>query len=427
MAGSHHPKLFAGPLANPWKAALLNGGRGRTPSSGHAPTQRDAWRILDGSPFLCVTRRPPKLDRSNGQMFNVSKIKVLRRLSCAITERAGGEALFSERTPMIDPDLEGPRRPARRTSRPRLQLVAPYRIHPLLDDPVVATRFKAAVRLRQAERKHEMRLTRPSAPPSIAREEISAPMRLAKFLIGRLRAGFSAYALSPPGEIARRQLRRGKRTAIGATRRPRPPTSSIEKADVRWRSSDSRMRPPSSAESGRALSLRSRASARSASSNSTRCSAGTAPTRRICRPRSSSGCGAKKRRLDERRPWGVSLSAPAAREPPLFATPFGHTSREARNAPDAGELVEDVILTMIERSKRLEVDTGDVASLLALELIATLAAYNRAPLPVIMAAIAAAAPTRELLLRDANRLGQRPPPLNVAKLTAIAPDACRLH
>jgi hypothetical protein len=82
---------------------------------------------------------------------------------------------------------------------------------------------------------------------------------------------------------------------------------------------------------------------------------------------------------------------------------------------------------MIERSKRANVDTGGVASLLALELVALLAAYDRAPLPVILAAIAEAAPTREALVRDANRLGQRSPSLNVAKLTAIAPDVCRLH
>jgi hypothetical protein len=82
---------------------------------------------------------------------------------------------------------------------------------------------------------------------------------------------------------------------------------------------------------------------------------------------------------------------------------------------------------MIERTRRLEVDTGDVAVLLALELVSSLAAYGRAPLAVIRAAITEAAPTREALLRDANRLGQRPPPLNVAKLTTIAPDACRLH
>jgi hypothetical protein len=111
----------------------------------------------------------------------------------------------------------------------------------------------------------------------------------------------------------------------------------------------------------------------------------------------------------------------------MFVTPFGHTSHEDRTAPDAAELAEDLILTMIERSKRLDVDAGDVASLLALELVASLAAYDRAPLPVILAAIAEAAPTREALVRDANRRGERPPPLSVARLAAIAPDVCRLH
>ena len=46
---------------------------------------------------------------------------------------------------------------------------------------------------------------------------------------------------------------------------------------------------------------------------------------------------------------------------------------------------------------------------------------------IILAAIAEATPTREALLRDANQRGERPPPLNVARLTAIAPGACRLH
>jgi hypothetical protein len=109
----------------------------------------------------------------------------------------------------------------------------------------------------------------------------------------------------------------------------------------------------------------------------------------------------------------------------MFAIPFSHTNE--RNAPDAAELAEEVILWMIEHSRGCGVDTGDVASLLALELVASLAAYNRAPLAVILAALAEAAPTREALVRDANRLGQRPPPLNVAKLNAIAPGACRLH
>ena len=111
----------------------------------------------------------------------------------------------------------------------------------------------------------------------------------------------------------------------------------------------------------------------------------------------------------------------------MFVTLFGLTSHEGRDAPDASSLAEDLVLTMIERSKGCGVDTGDVASLLALELISSLAAYNRAPLAVILAAIAEAAPTREALLRDANQRGEPPPPLNVARLTAIAPDACRLH
>jgi hypothetical protein len=111
----------------------------------------------------------------------------------------------------------------------------------------------------------------------------------------------------------------------------------------------------------------------------------------------------------------------------MFASPFGHTSRETRDAPDAAELAEEAILWMIEHSRGCGVDAGDVASLLALELIASLAAYNRAPLAVILASIAEAAPTREALVRDANQLGQRPPPLNVARLAAIAPGACRLH
>ena len=111
----------------------------------------------------------------------------------------------------------------------------------------------------------------------------------------------------------------------------------------------------------------------------------------------------------------------------MFVTPFVHTCRETRDAPDAAELAEDLVLTMIERSKRLEIDTGDVASLLALELVASLSAYGRGSVPLILAALAEAAPTREMLTREANQLGQRPPPLNVAKLIAIAPGACRLH
>jgi hypothetical protein len=53
----------------------------------------------------------------------------------------------------------------------------------------------------------------------------------------------------------------------------------------------------------------------------------------------------------------------------MFIPLFG-PKRELHDPPDAAEPVEEVILTMIERSKRLDVDDGDVASLLALELAA---------------------------------------------------------
>ena len=98
----------------------------------------------------------------------------------------------------------------------------------------------------------------------------------------------------------------------------------------------------------------------------------------------------------------------------MFVTLFGLTSHECSDAPDASWLAEDLVLSMIERCKGYGVDAGDVASLLALELIASIAAYDRAPLSVILAAIAEAAPTREALVRDANQRGERPPPLNVA-------------
>jgi hypothetical protein len=61
--------------------------------------------------------------------------------------------------------------------------------------------------------------------------------------------------------------------------------------------------------------------------------------------------------------------------------------------PNAAELAEETLLWMIDPSRRLEVDAGDLAILLALELVSSLAAYNRAPLVVILATIAAAAPT----------------------------------
>jgi hypothetical protein len=70
---------------------------------------------------------------------------------------------------------------------------------------------------------------------------------------------------------------------------------------------------------------------------------------------------------------------------------------------------------------------GDTAALLVLDLVASLMAYGRAPPGLIMAVIGEAAPVRAQLLIDANERGEPRPPLNVAKLTALAPNVCRLH
>ena len=111
---------------------------------------------------------------------------------------------------------------------------------------------------------------------------------------------------------------------------------------------------------------------------------------------------------------------------PTFVASFG-PERAPRDAPDAAAVAEDLVAELIERSGKLGVDPGDVAGLVALDLVASLAAYNRAPVAITLAVLAAAAPTREVLLRAANARGERPPPLTVAKLTAIAPSVCRLH
>jgi hypothetical protein len=118
---------------------------------------------------------------------------------------------------------------------------------------------------------------------------------------------------------------------------------------------------------------------------------------------------------------------PMKEPPPCSSRHSAPRAMKSAMRPNAAELAEETLLWMIDPSRRLEVDAGDLAILLALELVSSLAAYNRAPLAVILATIATAAPTRDAILRDANRRGARPPPLSVAKLIAIAPGACRLH
>jgi hypothetical protein len=56
----------------------------------------------------------------------------------------------------------------------------------------------------------------------------------------------------------------------------------------------------------------------------------------------------------------------------MFVSLFGLTSHGGRDAHDASSLAEDLVLSTIERCKGFDVDTGDVASLLTLELVASL-------------------------------------------------------
>jgi hypothetical protein len=110
---------------------------------------------------------------------------------------------------------------------------------------------------------------------------------------------------------------------------------------------------------------------------------------------------------------------------PMVVTLLFGSERLRYDAPDPAVVAEDTIAAMIDHCARLGIDAGDCAAMVALDCIARLSAYNRAPLPVVIAAIAAAAPVREMLLRDANERGVEPPSLGAAKL-AIA-SACRLH
>ena len=73
--------------------------------------------------------------------------------------------------------------------------------------------------------------------------------------------------------------------------------------------------------------------------------------------------------------------------PPTSASPFG-PDRRCGEPPDAAALAEEVIVSIIERALDADPD-----------------------------------PTRKTLLRDANRRGERPPSLSVARLLAIAPNA----
>jgi hypothetical protein len=97
------------------------------------------------------------------------------------------------------------------------------------------------------------------------------------------------------------------------------------------------------------------------------------------------------------------VAAVTAMPPPTSASPFS-PNRHCGDPPDAAALAEEVIVSMIERA--LDADPGDTAALIVLDLSLRLGLSARA--------IADPAPTRET-------------PLSVARLVAIAPNACRPH
>ena len=71
---------------------------------------------------------------------------------------------------------------------------------------------------------------------------------------------------------------------------------------------------------------------------------------------------------------------------------------------------------MLDHAHEAGVDPGDAAAMAALDLIACLAVYGRAPLAAVLDTLAKAAPVRIKLVKDANRRNQPPPPLGVARL-----------
>ena len=71
-------------------------------------------------------------------------------------------------------------------------------------------------------------------------------------------------------------------------------------------------------------------------------------------------------------------------------------------SPTASELALEFVHALIIHAKEAGVDAGDAAALAALDLIVRLAVYGRAPLKVVLDTIAAAAPVRVKLVRDAN-------------------------
>ena len=82
-------------------------------------------------------------------------------------------------------------------------------------------------------------------------------------------------------------------------------------------------------------------------------------------------------------------------------------------------MAEGFVSRLIDYAHEAGIDAGDAAAMAALDLIACLAVYGRAPLPAVLDTLARAAPVRVKLVKDANRRNQPPPPLGVARLSPL--------
>ena len=110
------------------------------------------------------------------------------------------------------------------------------------------------------------------------------------------------------------------------------------------------------------------------------------------------------------------------RDPGRKAEPRGD---DTPGAFTAAEVAEGFVTMMLDYAHEAGIDPGDTAAMAALDLVACLAVFGRAPLQVVLDTIAKAAPVRIKLVKDANKRNQPPPPLGFARLDPLVLDAYR--
>ena len=104
---------------------------------------------------------------------------------------------------------------------------------------------------------------------------------------------------------------------------------------------------------------------------------------------------------------------PSLRRKPQKAEP---PEDDGTGALTAAELAERFVVALLDHARNVEVDPGDAAAMAALDLIACLGVFGRAPLATVLGTLAKAASVRVKLMRDADKRNQLPPPLGVARL-----------